>query len=52
MHMPVPAMLQTHSQWSAWCSRDIVGTAYLEFYRKKGPSYLSKYPQKADMKSK
>lgn len=35
MHMPVPAMLQTHSQWSAWCSRDIVGTAYLGFYRKK-----------------
>lgn len=34
-HMPMPATLQTHSQWSAWCSRDIVGTAYLAFYRKK-----------------
>lgn len=35
MHMPIPATLQTHSQWSAWCSSDIVGTAYLGFYRKK-----------------
>lgn len=52
-HMSIPGTLQTHSQWSARCSRDIIGTAYLAFYRKKkGASYLSKYPKKADMKLK
>lgn len=31
-HIPIPTTLKTHSQWSAQCSRQSVGAAYLEFY--------------------
>lgn len=34
-HMLISVTLQTYSQYIVGCSREIIGTAYLAFHRKK-----------------